>query len=203
VSARENDNRQRVVAVVGSPRPDGNTSVLVDIVLEELTRHGMACEKLLLRDYAILPCAGHDDCGARPLCPLGDDADTVLDKVYAADCLVLASPVYYEDVSALMKLFIDRNCHRYNHDRFLEPAAIGLVVVATETGLRETLDTLKRFVALSSGAAVKVFELSGLAEKAGDALGDGGLIEGARRLAHHLAGALSGETPGAEARAAQ
>ena len=38
----------------------------------------------------------------------------VLDRVYAADCLILGTPVYFENVSAQMKVFIDRNVFRYH-----------------------------------------------------------------------------------------
>lgn len=191
MSGREQATGPRVVAVVGSPRANGNTAGLVDVILEELTHHGARCEKLLLGEFTILPCLGHENCASLPVCPRVDDADRLLDAVYAADAVVLATPVYYEDVSGLMKLFIDRNCHRFNHDQLLEPAAIGLVVVAAETGLQETIDTLKRFVALSSAGPLKMFELSGLADKAGDALGDGDLVEAARRMAHQIAAELN------------
>jgi multimeric flavodoxin WrbA len=181
----------RVVAIVGSPRANGNTSGLVDIILEELGRHGADCEKLSLGDYTILPCEAHDNCAELPRCVLDDDADRVLDALYAADAVVLATPVYYEDVSAQMKLLIDRSYHRYNQDELLAPAAIGLVAVAAETGLQETIDALRRFVALSSRGPVKTFELTGLADKAGEALGNGELVEGARRMAHQIAAELS------------
>ena len=53
-----------VVCVVGSPRAAGNTSYLVDVAIEEFERRGARCEKLMLADYRILPCEGHDDCAA-------------------------------------------------------------------------------------------------------------------------------------------
>ena len=56
--------------------------------------------------------------------------------MYAADCLVLGTPVYYENVSAQMKAFIDRNVFRYAHDQWLRAKAVGLVAVTAETGLR-------------------------------------------------------------------
>ena len=58
----------------------------------------------------------------------------MLAAVYAADGLLLATPVYYEDVSAQMKAFIDRNVYQYHHDVFLTPKVVGLLVVTAETG---------------------------------------------------------------------
>ena len=86
-----------MVAVVGSPRPRGNTSLLVDVVLEELARQGIRVEKVMLGERRVAGCLGHDDCAERRVCPLGAAAD-ILDAVYVADGLILATPVYYENV---------------------------------------------------------------------------------------------------------
>jgi len=83
---------------VGSPRAHGNTSILVDVVLEELARHGIRVEKVTLGERRVAGCLGHDDCTERRVCPLGDDAVDILDAVYVADGLILATPVYYENV---------------------------------------------------------------------------------------------------------
>ena len=83
---------------MGSSRAHGNTSILVDVVLEELTRRGIRVEKVMLGERRVAGCLGHDDCAERRVCPLGDDAADILDAVYAADGLILATPVYYENV---------------------------------------------------------------------------------------------------------
>ena len=182
-----------VVAVVGSPREHGNTSLLVDVVLEELVRRGVRVEKVMLGAHRLAGCQGHDDCAARRACPLDDDAADILDAVYAADGLILASPVYYENVSAQMKTFIDRNVFRYAHDEWLPAKAVGLVAVTAETGLDETLAALRRYVALSSKGDVPIFSVGGYADTAGAAAHKPELLDAARRLAGDLAGALLSE----------
>lgn len=186
----ENRDRPLVVAVVGSPRPKGNTSILVDAALAELERRGTAVSKIMLCDHAIAPCLGHDTCGDLERCPQDDDADDVLAAVYAADGLLLATPVYYENVSAQMKAFIDRNVFQYAHDVFLTPKVVGLLVVTAETGLDDTLAALRRYVALSSEGDVPIFSLGGFADAAGAAAGDNELLAAARRLALDMAGVL-------------
>jgi multimeric flavodoxin WrbA len=173
------------VAVIGSPRPQGNTAYVVDLVLDELRRRGAACEKVVLADYRIAGCEGHDDCADLPVCAIDDDAQAVHDKVYAADGLVLASPVYFEDVSAQMKAWIDRNQFQYEHERRLRAKVVGLVAVAAETGLDDTLATLQRYVALCAeeGAEPEVFTASGYAEGLGTAAGNEELAAAAARLA--------------------
>lgn len=194
----ENKERPLVVAVVGSPRAKGNTSILVDAALAELERRGAAVSKLMLRDYDIAPCLGHDTCGELERCPQGDDAERVLATVYAAEGLLLATPVYYENVSAQMKAFIDRNVFRYAHDLFLTPKVVGLMVVTAETGLDDTLAALRRYVALSTEVDVPIFSMGGFADTAGAAAGDAELLEAARRLAADMAGVLLRDA-GAEA----
>lgn len=175
-----------VVCVVGSPRAAGNTSFLVDSAIAELQRRGARCEKLMLADYRILPCEGHDDCADLPLCPLEDDAALLLEKVYGADILLLASPVYYEDVSAQMKAFIDRNCFNYNKNLRLAAKVVGLIAVAQSTGLDETLACLRRYVALSTDRALPTLTAAGFAHKVGDAGRDDGLARAVERLAGEL-----------------
>ncbi len=179
-----------VVALMASPRSRGNTAVLVDAVLEELARRGLRVRKITLAQRHIAPCRAHADCGDVTSCHLSDDAAGVLDAVYAADGLVLATPVYYENVSAQMKAFIDRNLFRYAHEEWLQARAVGLIAVTAETGLEETLAALRRYVALSSDGDPRVFALGGYADEAGAAAADADLMTRARRLAADLAGVL-------------
>jgi len=179
--------RPSVVAVVGSPRAAGNTSYLVDVALDELVRAGLAVEKIMLSEFRVLPCEGHDDCEDLPVCPLDDDAGAILERMYAADGLILATPVYYEDVSGQMKVFIDRNCFNNYHEVWLQARSVGLIAVAESTGVDETVDSLRRFVALSSDKKVKPLSVTGLAYRAGDAAGNGPLIAAVRDMARAMA----------------
>jgi len=179
-----------VVAVVGSPRPRGNISLLVDVVLEEPAGQGIRVEKVMLGERRVAGCLGHDDCAERRVCPLGDDAADILDAVYVADGLILATPVYYENVSEQMKTFMGRNVFRYAHDEWLRAKVVGLVAVIAETGLDETVAALRRYVALSTDGDVPIFSAGGYADTAGSAAERPELLAAARRLAADLAEAL-------------
>lgn len=177
-----------VVAVVASPRRDGNTIALVDAALERLTALGCRCTTIDVCGLRIAPCDAHDDCAERETCVHGDDdAAAAIDAVYAAEGLILASPVYYENVSAQMKLFIDRCYFPYMHDRRLPASVVGLITVAAETGLEDTLAALRRFVALSTDRDVPTFGVSGLADERGAAAADPELRAAARHLADEMA----------------
>ncbi len=179
-----------VVALVGSPRRRGTTATLVATALEEMEARGAACETFELDRLTITPCRAHDGCGDLEACALDDDAATVLGRVYAADCLIRGSPVYYENVSAQLKAFVDRNLFRYSHGEWLRARAVGLIAVAAETGLKDTLAALRRYVALSSEGDIPVFTCAGYADEAGAAATDERLLGEARRLGADLADAL-------------
>jgi multimeric flavodoxin WrbA len=189
-----------VIAIVGSPRADGNSSYLVDVAVAELERRGVRCEKALLGDYHIGACEGHDDCGDLSVCPLDDDAVRLLERMYAADGVILATPVYYEDVSGQMKIFIDRNCFNNYHEVWLQARSVGLIAVAESTGMDEAVDSLRRFVALSSDKKVKPLSVTGLAYREGDAAGNAPLVAGVRDMARAMAAALSAEVAPDQAR---
>ena len=177
----------RVVALIGSPRASGNTADLVDVAIDELAGRGVSCERVFLSDRNVLPCEGHEDCADLALCPVGDDTCELLDLVYAADGLILASPVYYENVSAQMKAFIDRNCFNNTHDVWLRARSVGLIAVAESTGLDETIDALRRYVALSSKTALTPLTASGFAYRSGEALVNAALVRAVRELAATMA----------------
>ena len=180
-----------VVAVVGSPRAGGNTSLLVDAALAELEGAGAVVRKVMLCDYAIAPCSGHEECATFGVCPHRDDADAVLDAVYAADGLILATPVYYENVSAQMKAFIDRNVFRYNREQWLAARAVGLLAVAMESGLDDTLAALRRYVALSTDHEVPMVSAGVYADGLGVVADMPEALDAARTLGADLADLLS------------
>ena len=188
MSGRE--ERPHVVAVIGSPRRHGNTATLVDVALAELRDRGCRCTRIMLAEMAIAACDGHEDCGHLAACAHVDDAARVLDQVYAADGLILASPVYYENVSSQMKAFIDRNAFRYYHDEWLTTKIVGLIAVATSSGLDDTLAAMRRFVALSSRRDVLTVAMGGFASLPGEAVASEELMTEAQALGRTMAEGL-------------
>jgi multimeric flavodoxin WrbA len=180
------DSRPKAVAVIGSPRKRGNTATLVDAALEELERSGCECTRIVLAEKRIEFCGGHVFCGERA-CPHDDDMAGILEQAYAADGVILATPIYYENVSGQMKTFMDRNATRYYHEEWLTPKVVGLIAVAAESSADDTLAAMRRFVALSNPEEVPVVALGGLADKPGAAADDAELMAQARALGRSMA----------------
>lgn len=105
---------KKVLILSSSPRRGGNSDVLCDRFLAGASEAGHEAEKLFLKDLKIDYCTGCGACynGAKP-CPQKDDAAGVLEKMVAADVIVMATPVYFYTLCAQMKTLIDRACARY------------------------------------------------------------------------------------------
>jgi multimeric flavodoxin WrbA len=184
------ESRPEVVAVIGSPRRRGNTAALTDAALEELERRGCRCTRILLGELHIGACVGHPNCAELAACPQDDDMAEVLKAVYAADGLILATPVYYENVSSQLKAFIDRNATNYYHGVWLAPKVVGLIAVSGESALDDTWAAMRRFIALSSAEEPPTLCMGGCASEPGDAAGDARLMAEARALGRTMADKL-------------
>ncbi len=120
----------KILAIVGSPRPKGNTSFLVDRALDEAARLGAETEKIVMSQHEVNPCLGHANCDSFESCSQKDDAGWIIDKFYEADGVILASPVYYLNVTAQMKAFLDRNYFPYKKNLRARARSVGIIVVA-------------------------------------------------------------------------
>jgi NAD(P)H-dependent FMN reductase len=98
-----------VLGLVGSARRWGNSELLVRHALAAAREAGAAVEAVRLTDLRLESCTGCMRCaiGGRP-CPLDDDVSWLIERVQAADGLVLAAPTYFLGPAAVIKLVLDR-----------------------------------------------------------------------------------------------
>ncbi len=100
-----------ILGLNGSPHRRGNTAFLLDIALDAAGMEGAQTEKIFLqekiettkRPYCIAcesPCTGK--------CFQGTELYTVMEKLAKADGILVASPVYFGNVSAQLKGFWDK-----------------------------------------------------------------------------------------------
>lgn len=112
--ARVRGAARRVLAISASPRAEGNSDILCDEFLRGATAAGHAVEKIRLAEKNIGYCTGCLSCISSPgACVQQDDMGPILEKMLAADILVLASPVYFLSFNGQMKTFLDRLCPIY------------------------------------------------------------------------------------------
>ncbi len=178
----------KIVAIVGSPRLNGNTSYLADEALKEASRHGIETEKIILNNLDMRPCQNHPDCASRTSCALQDGAEKVLNSFASADGIILSSPVYFYNVSAQMKIFIDRSIFLRRHK--IEPKAkcVGLIAVGSSSGTDDTIDALKRFLGSLEGLSPdEALSVVAHARGAGEIKANQAAVNQARELGAEMA----------------
>ncbi len=97
------------MAVLGSPRKLGNSTMLARRFLELARQSNAKTRSFFLEELSYKGCRA---CGAckktSERCVIDDDLSPVLEAMYTADIIVFATPNYFADVSGQFKLFLDR-----------------------------------------------------------------------------------------------
>ncbi|ABO35442.1 NADPH-dependent FMN reductase [Methanococcus maripaludis C5] len=101
----------KVIAFNGSPRRNGNTSILLNKVLEELNKEGIKTEQIHIAGENLRGCIACNKCfeNKDKKCIIQTDSlNEYIKKIIDADGIILGSPTYFTDITAEMKAFIDR-----------------------------------------------------------------------------------------------
>ena len=104
---------KKVLVLSASPRKGGNSDTLCDEFVRGALDAGNKAEKIFLRDHAVNYCTGCGVCYSTHKCVQKDDMAEILEKMIAADVIVMATPVYFYTMDAQMKTLIDRTVPRY------------------------------------------------------------------------------------------
>lgn len=107
--------RLKVVAINGSPHMGaGNASLMTRMMVPTLADRGIDLEEVFLAEKDIGFCVGCGACIEKGQCWRQDDHADILQQLFAADGVILASPVYFGQVTAQTKAFVDRSL-AYGH----------------------------------------------------------------------------------------
>ena len=99
----------KVVCLLGSPREKGNSATIANRFCAAANRLGAQVETFALNRLEYRGCQGCMACKTKlDRCILQDELTTVLEAVRGTDVLVLATPIYYWDVTSQLKSFMDR-----------------------------------------------------------------------------------------------
>jgi len=98
----------KVLGIMGSPRRQSNTEILLDKALAGAAQAGAEVEKVLISNLKISPCLEIYACFKDGNCTIKDDMQMLYDKLLEADHIVFASPIFFYGVTSQAKAVIDR-----------------------------------------------------------------------------------------------
>jgi len=101
----------KITVFNGSPRAEkGNTHFMVKAFLEGAEKAGAETNNIFLSKKKINPCMGCFTCWLKTpgKCVFKDDMPSFLSEILSTDIIVFAFPLYVDNVSGLMKIFMDR-----------------------------------------------------------------------------------------------
>lgn len=143
----------KVVAFNGSPRKDGNTTILINLVLDELKNQGIETELIQLAGTKIAGCRACFKCveNKDQRCSVKNDiVNECIEKMLAAEGIILGSPTYFADVNADLKALIDRAgmVAKANGDMFRRKVGAA-VVPMRRAGSVHAFDSINHFFTIN------------------------------------------------------
>ena len=98
-----------VLGLQGSPRKKGNTADLLARVLGEAEKHGATTHRIEVTRKNIVPCREYIVCEKKGFCPIDDDMPSeIYPLLRRADVIIVASPVFFYNMTAQLKALVDR-----------------------------------------------------------------------------------------------
>lgn len=133
------------IIAINSSKRKINTYKIICQVKEILKNEAINVEIINLFDYDIKACIGCENCLIKGNCVLNDDVLQIMDKIKLSDGIILTSPVYMENISGKLKIFLDRTC-KWFHRPELYGKPILVMATTKGSGLKPTLSYLERVV---------------------------------------------------------
>ena len=99
---------RKVIALLGSPLPDGNTARLLDEAVRGAEEAGCDVERIVAAHLDIAPCMEIFYCQENETCEIRDEMIGIYDKFREMDGLIIATPVMTMGIPGRLKSFMDR-----------------------------------------------------------------------------------------------
>ncbi len=99
----------RILGIAGSPRQNGNTSLLLEEALRGAKAAGATVNKIVVCNRDINPCLGCGGCRRTGACRQEDAMEKIYALTLSSHGIILAAPVYFNSLNAQTKALIDRH----------------------------------------------------------------------------------------------
>ena len=147
--------KKNILILSSSPRKNGNSELLCDQFINGAQEAGHHAEKISLREKNIHYCTGCGTCFNTKKCSQNDDMADVLEKMIAADVIVMATPVYFYMMCGQMKTLIDRTCARYTEINDQEFYFLVTAADGNKSAMERTIEEFRGFTSCLDGVNEK------------------------------------------------
>jgi multimeric flavodoxin WrbA len=186
----------KVVAFNGSSRKDGNTAILVRRVFAELETEGIETELVQLAHKRFNGCTACRKCAEtlddRCSGVKDDGLNACIEKMLAADGIIIASPTYYANCTATTQALMERAGYATRQNGNPLARKVGAAVVAVRRGgAIHAFDSINHWFQISEMIVIgSSYWNIGIGRDIGDVEGDAEGLATMRNLGHNMAWAL-------------
>ena len=187
----------KVIGINGSPRKDGNTSILVKEVLKVLSENGIKTEFIQLGGKKVNGCVACMKCKKEKdgFCHKKNDVlNEIIGKMKKADGIIIGSPVYFSDVTPEVKALIDVAGYAGRAGGNIFRRKVGAAVVAVRrAGAIHTFDSINHFFLINEMIVPgSSYWNIGIGREKGDVLNDEEGMKTMRVLGENMAWVMKG-----------
>jgi multimeric flavodoxin WrbA len=182
----------KVVGFNGSARKDGNTSILIRKVFDELEAEGIETKLVNLGPQSVNGCLACMKCFENKDGHCVQDKDRLnewVDDMAAADGIILGTPVYFANLSGQIKCFLDRAwmVARANNNMFKRKVGAS-VVAARRAGAVTAFHALNTYFGISEMIiAGSTYWNMGFGREKGECLKDEEALQNMANLGKNMA----------------
>jgi len=125
---------KKIIVISGSDRKNGTGIQTFNILKENFDESEYNFETIHLSDYKIGFCKGCTVCFKvdSDKCPKKDDVNSIVEKIKNADGLIFITPIYGMNISASLKVFLDRTAYLLHRPQLYNKHS--LIIVSTDVG---------------------------------------------------------------------
>lgn len=141
-----------VIAINGSPKAQGNTYQALKLVCDELEKQGITTEIVHIGNTNIRGCLACGGCAKNKneKCVIDDEVNEIIQKIKAAEGILLGSPTYYASIAGTMKCFLDRAFYVAGANGGLFRHKVGAVVaISRRSGEMAVFDHLNHYLTIA------------------------------------------------------
>ncbi len=187
------DSRKQVLIISSSPRKKSNSEILAMRAAEGVKSTGCDADFVSIGNLKIAPCNACDSCrrGSKAGCVIKDDMQPLYQKISDADGIIFATPIYWFNMSAQMKAFIDRSYAIKDGKSYAFTGKnVGVILSYADEDVFSSggVNALRSFQDIFAYVNANLIGMVyGSADKAGEIQADGDLLEKAFNLGCKMA----------------